>query len=252
MGDRVVVCDVMGDPFAEYQALLARLDEQRRRLRGSERDGPRGLAGAWRKWVARLGLAAAALCLPFFALVGTAVGLYRHLGLPTWLALVCAVALTAALLISYAVWVWKRLGGRWRWPRYAARTALAVVGAYSIYSLLYLSSYNVKEEALRSRYRSLHPLLRIAASTFVLVDRDLVITDMSREPEDYEAMGLPLYERSLHFIQEDGYAHALDLRTLGRSEWRNRLLQAYFIALGFRTSRHVGTADHLHVSLPPP
>ncbi len=65
-------------------------------------------------------------------------------------------------------------------------------------------------------------------------------------------MGLPVYERSLHFEQADGYIHAMDLRTLGRGEWRNRLMELYFRTLGFRTLRHVGTADHLHVSLPPP
>lgn len=242
----------MRDPFAEYRELVASLEERLGRLRGGGDEGGAGRRSTWRRWALRLGVASAALFLPFFVLVGGSVGLYRLAGLPTWLAIIGGVVLTAALLVAYAMWVWRRLGGRWRWSRQAARTALVLVGAYGIYSLLYLSSYNVKDDVLRSRYRSLHPLLRLATSTFVLVDRELVITDMSREPSDYAAMGLPLYERSLHFIQDDGYAHAVDLRTHGRSEWRNRLLQAYFMALGFRTLRHVGTADHLHVSLPPP
>jgi hypothetical protein len=110
----------------------------------------------------------------------------------------------------------------------------------------------VKNEDLRSEYRSLHPLLRVATSTFILVDGDLVITDMERQAADYERMRLPVYERSLHFVQEDGYAHAVDLRTIGRSEWRNFTMQVCFRAMGFRTLRHVGTADHLHVSLPLP
>jgi hypothetical protein len=126
------------------------------------------------------------------------------------------------------------------------------VGAYCLYALIYLSSLNVKGTELREEYRSLHPLLRLATSTFILVDRDLVITDMERQAQDYERMGLLLYEHSLHFIQEDGYAHAVDLRTVGRSAWRNLLLRAYYGAMGFRTLRHVGTADHLHVSLPLP
>jgi hypothetical protein len=33
---------------------------------------------------------------------------------------------------------------------------------------------------------------------------------------------------------------------------RNGLVRLYFEALGFRTLRHVGTADHLHVALPLP
>jgi hypothetical protein len=65
-------------------------------------------------------------------------------------------------------------------------------------------------------------------------------------------MGLPPYERSLHLRQDDGYAHAVDLRTAGRSEWRNFLMRSYYRLMGFRTLRHVGTADHLHVSLPLP
>jgi hypothetical protein len=62
-------------------------------------------------------------------------------------------------------------------------------------------------------------------------------------------MGLTPIEASLHVRQDDGYVHALDLRTEGRSELRNRAIQIAFWALGFHTLRHVGTADHLHVSL---
>jgi hypothetical protein len=50
-------------------------------------------------------------------------------------------------------------------------------------------------------------------------------------------------------VQEDGYVHAMDLRTEGRTELRNRGIQLGFWLLGFSTLRHVGTADHLHVSL---
>jgi len=78
-----------------------------------------------------------------------------------------------------------------------------------------------------------------------------VVTDAARTREDYAAMGLPPAETSLHFAQSDGYVHALDLRTAGRAEWRNVLVEAGFRMMGFRTLRHVGTADHLHVSLPP-
>ena len=33
--------------------------------------------------------------------------------------------------------------------------------------------------------------------------------------------------------------------------WRNLLLRGYFATMGFPTLRHVGTGDHLHVSLRP-
>jgi hypothetical protein len=72
---------------------------------------------------------------------------------------------------------------------------------------------------------------------------------MSRQPEDYERMGLSTNGASLHYRQADGYAHAVDLRTRGRSPGRNILIRLYFEAMGFDTLRHVGTADHLHVSL---
>lgn len=56
-------------------------------------------------------------------------------------------------------------------------------------------------------------------------------------------------EASLHFPQDDGWVHAVDLRTTGRPEWRNRALEMAFWVFGFHSLRHVGTADHLHVSL---
>ena len=48
-----------------------------------------------------------------------------------------------------------------------------------------------------------------------------------------------------------GHVYAVDIRTKGRKEWQNSLVRGYFRAMGFETLRHVGTADHLHVSLPP-
>ena len=77
-----------------------------------------------------------------------------------------------------------------------------------------------------------------------------MVTDLGRTAEDYLKMGLPVNETSLHFKLDDRFVHALDLRTVGRTEWRNRLTAGYFRLMGFRTLRHVGTADHLHVSLP--
>ncbi len=243
----------MTDPFAEYDALLARIESEGGQAR--QADAPprsavvkRALARA----AIRASLIIAALALPFYLLVGGAVFLYRHSGFSTWPALLSGVVLTASLLTLYAARLARHVVGRRRVARAVAKISLAVVAAYCLYGLVYLSSMNVKEEGLRHHYRSLHPLLRIATSTFILLDRDLVITDLQRRPEDYERMGLPVYERSLHFIQTDGYAHAVDLRTLGQGQWRNLAMEAYFRLMGFRVLRHVGTADHLHVSLPVP
>jgi hypothetical protein len=250
----------------EYQALLERLEAGRYALRvragtvrvcldslrGRAGEHPGRVAGTLRRGSLKVTLFACALAFPFFLLVASSVELYRHFAFPTWLALAGGITMTGALLLLYAAWGWRRLGLLRPMPRVMVRVVFGLVATYCLYSLVYLSSLNVKGDDLRSRFGSLHPLLRIATSTFILVDGELIITDMIREPADYARMGLPLYERSLHFVQADGYAHAVDLRTAGRSEWRNRLLQAYFNALGFRTLRHLGTADHLHVSLPPP
>jgi hypothetical protein len=107
----------------------------------------------------------------------------------------------------------------------------------------------VKSADVREEYGSLHPLLRVASSVVFLADPGSVMTDAGRTEEDYWLMGLPVNEASLHFPQEGGYVHALDLRTVGRPHWRNVALEMAFWAFGFHSLRHVGTADHLHVSL---
>ena len=159
------------------------------------------------------------------------------------------IVATAVLCLIYASMLWKRMTGK-RKVRLARRLLFAVVGGYAVYGLLYLSAANAKTPELREVYTSLHPLMRMAASTFLLFDREAVVTDLRRTAEDYQKMGLPVSETSLHFRLEDRFVHALDLRTTGRTERRNQLTAAYFRVMGFRTLRHVGTADHLHVSLP--
>jgi hypothetical protein len=149
----------------------------------------------------------------------------------------------------YAVWVSEQLTGRARPADLARTVALPLVAAYTLYALLYVSAANAKSDEVRAEYLRLHPILRLAVGTLLLADRDLLITDMARRTADYPRMGLRVFERSRHLRQADGYAHALDLRTSGRGEIRNRLTHLYFVAMGFETLRHAGTADHLHVEL---
>src|SRR5690242_20971807 len=63
-------------------------------------------------------------------------------------------------------------------------------------------SANAKSEQIRAYYGSLHPLLRVGLSTLLVFDRDAVITDLGRRPEDYRTMGLPQNAASLHRSEE--------------------------------------------------
>ncbi len=191
------------------------------------------------------------LCLPFVVLLRAATYLYQHQGMPTWLALGGGALLALLVLTVYGVWVSKKLTGKGRVRFVAKWMALPLVLFYCGYALLFLATVNAKSDEVRHYYTQVHPLLRVAVSTLILVDEGVVITDLGRTPQDYVAMGLPIYEASLHYVQDDGYVHAMDLRSLDRSGVRNLLTKAYFRLMGFRTLRHVGTADHLHVSLPP-
>lgn len=188
--------------------------------------------------------------LPFAVLVRVSVFLYAELDVQTWFALAGGVLATVLVVTIYSAAVSKKLTGKARVRVLAKRVAVPLVVAYCVYTLMYLSSVNAKSSEVREYYRSLHPLLRITVSTVILVDREIVITDAHRTPEDYAAMGLPPQMESLHYRQEDGFVHAMDLRTVGRPSWRNTVVDAYFRIAGFDTLRHVGTADHLHVALP--
>ena len=204
-----------------------------------------GLGFVWfaLKWIM-------ALALPFFVLVRGSMYAYQDWGWGTWSSLALGVSATVVVFLAYTAWLWKRITGKHRVPVVMRRLLLAVVVGYSAYGLLYLSSANAKSPDVREYYSSLHPLMRMGASTYLLFDRDGVVTDLERTAEDYLRMGLPVNETSLHFKLEDRYVHAMDLRTIGRSNLRNRFTEMYFRLMGFRSLHHVGTADHLHISLP--
>jgi len=126
---------------------------------------------------------------------------------------------------------------------------LSIIGGVVVTAFLLLI-YLVVMHRLKSEIRSLNPILRLAVGTLVMIDKEAVITDTNRVPEDYKKMGLKTNKSSLHYEQKDGYANAIDLRVRGKSEIRNKLTQWYFDWMGFNTLRHGGTGDHLHVSLP--
>ena len=214
--------------------------------RGAKRHRLRTLPLRAVRWIA---LAAVLAMAPFFLLIRGGVFAYREWGLGTWPSLALSVAATALLLALYAWGVSRRIGARKGMKKLLARAAATVGVAYVVYSLVFVAGANVKSDEVRTEYSGLHPLLRVATSAVILVDPGSVITDAGRTRDFYRRMGLSPNETSLHFQQDDGFVHALDLRTAGRPDWRNKGVELAFWAMGLHSLRHVGTADHLHVSL---
>jgi hypothetical protein len=206
--------------------------------------GARRRRWRWKRWV--LGVPVG-LVLPFVVLVRLSTWLYGTQQLGGWVSVLAALVASVVLLTIVVLIVGRRLG--FKIGIRVIRLTGVLLTAYCVYLLLFVSAANVKSEEVRDTYSSLHPVLRIAVSTFVVMDREAVITDAQRTPEDYGNMGLSAPNTSLHFKQADDFVHAIDLRTIGRSETVNSLTEWYFKLMGFSTLRHTGTADHLHVSL---
>lgn len=192
------------------------------------------------------------IVLPFFILIRGSSFIHNNYDLGPWTSLAGGAVITTVLLFIYMTFIYrkftKKIGDSDNLKR-RGLFALALVVLYCGYGLFFISSDNFKNPQLRSEISDLHPLLRLGVSTFILMDKDMIITDASRKPEDYKKMGLKTAKNSLHYKQKDGYAYAIDLRTNNRNEFRNTLMKSYFILLGFNTLRHVGTDDHLHISL---
>ena len=202
-------------------------------------------------WLLRTVLTLVTLvALPFLLLIRLTLHLHVFEAFNIWMALALGIAAATVVLLIYAAIIQHWVTGSWNITRRKVQILLLIVVLYSGYSLMYLSGSNVKSEEVASTYLSMHPTLRLATSTLVLIDQDLVVTDMGRTPEDYAKMGLPALENSLHYKQESGFVEAVDIRTKGKPEWANFLVRIYYQSMGFNTMRHVGTADHLHVSVP--
>lgn len=232
---------------AQFDAQLA---EYTRTSGGRKPANPGKKSFSFPRWSARmLGLILLVL-FPFFLLIRISLFTYISYNLNGWVALSAGIAGTILILVLYGSFLAYRINGKARTRKFFLQSAAVVVCCYCCYALLYLSSVNVKSAQDLAHYRSLHPILRVTMATAILADGDLIITDMQRTPEDYRKMGLPAREKSLHYRQSTGYVHAVDLRTQGRPEWKNQLSEHLLRLLGYHTLRHVGTADHLHVSLP--
>lgn len=188
--------------------------------------------------------------LPFFVLIRMSVYFYLNQGFLDWTALTGGMAISALLLFLYLFVLLRNVKNNKRLLKYGLYVISTVVFGFSMFSLLYISTMNTKTPEVREFYRSLHPILRIGISSTILADNNLLLTDIGREPFDYDRMGLPVNVSSHHYKQDNGYVHAVDLRTRGHGVVRNALLRFSFEMMGFKTLRHTGTADHLHVELP--
>ena len=192
------------------------------------------------------------IILPFVVLIRGAVFLHEQYGLYAWFSLLGGVLMSAIILFLYFIFIKGYMTGQvgdFKSIKRKYWLALVLILVYCLPSVLYLSAANAKHSEVQKEFSDLHPILRLGISTIIFLDNDLVITDAKRQPEDYQKMGLKTKKQSLHYKQSDGYAHAVDIRVNGKGVIGNWLLKIYFNAMGFNTLRHVGTADHLHVSL---
>lgn len=189
------------------------------------------------------------MILPFYLLVRASVYFNVTQGYSEWIALGGGIFISILLLLVYMLFLFKKVKDHKQRFKYSIYSAGLMVFGFCLFSLFYLSGVNAKSPEIREVYRSMHPILRVAISSVTLADGDLVITDIERASSDYQTMGLPVNPSSLHYRQESGYVHAVDLRTRDQSMIRNYLLQFSLEVMGFETLRHVGTADHLHVEL---
>ncbi len=192
------------------------------------------------------------LILPFIVLIRGSVFLHHNFDVSPYFSLLGGIILTSIVLLLYLSIAFGKISGKVGGPKAFKNRwiiVLIMTMGFAIHGLFFLSSDNTKHAEVQKEFQSLHPILRIGVSSLIWIDKELVITDASRKPEDYKKMGLKTAKQSLHYKQKDGFAYAIDLRTNNRSDLRNNLIKTYFWLMGFNTLRHVGTGDHLHVSL---
>ena len=188
--------------------------------------------------------------VPFILLVRGAVHMHNASDYLPWVCIAGGMLMAMAIVFIYLSFIHRLFVTGDGLPlKMRLFITLFIVGTYVAHGVFYISTENMKSDALRAEMRDVHPLIRLAVSTLIHLDKSLVITDADREPEDYQDMGLKSPQHSLHYKQYTGYSHAMDLRTRSRPEWQNLLVRNYFRLMGFRTLRHHGTADHLHISL---
>ncbi len=192
------------------------------------------------------------IVLPFIVLIRGAVYFNTSMEWAIWPSLAGGVVITTLLLFIYMTFIYGKFTGKVGDKDNLQRRlifAFLIVAGFALHAIIFISNDNIKKPEIKEEYSELHPFLRLGIGTILKIDSKLVVTDGQRVKEDYEKMGLKSKKQSLHYKQEDGFTYAIDLRTNDRSEWRNQALAIYFGAMGFNVLRHVGTADHLHISM---
>ena len=165
-----------------------------------------------------------------------------------WLVWVAGMAGGALLGLVALVW-----GLRLPWVWSARRLlplGLMLVALLAVGGLWHFPQQNFKDGGVATEWGQLHPTLRWGLWAVRVADSGLVVTDIARRPDDYDAMGLSVVQASKHYIQGDGYAHAADVRLRGAGAVRAWFRQGLFLLMGLEAERHQGSADHLHVYLP--
>lgn len=192
------------------------------------------------------------LVAPFFIFLKSSVYIHEHYEYPAGITIIIALIILAIILFLYVTigysLIFKKLGSGDALKQRLIFMFLLSAGVL-FHLLFFISNRNVKSSNVKSEYNKMHPILRLATGVFTKIDKEMVMTDIARTAEDYGNMGLKENPTSLHYPQKDGYAYALDLRTKGKSKFSIAAMNWYYKILGFKTLRHVGTADHLHVAL---
>ena len=148
---------------------------------------------AMKKIFAELFKISIVLIFPFILLIRGAVTFHEQFQLAPMLAILAGVLAAAFLLFLYFSIVYGQFTGRLgsgTAVRRRAFWALAITVLFAIHGIFYMSSENMKNPEVRQEINKVHPILRLSVSTLVYIDKDLIITDAKRQPEDYSKMGL--------------------------------------------------------------
>lgn len=172
-------------------------------------------------------------------------------GMGVWQALLVGMLACTVYWIVFSFFLmsrWLGVSESFAWAS-KLRFLFWIIIAANLYFVAVVPLQNLKHGELKSEYQQVHPILRLGVRYLALIDKSLIVTDMSRAKGDYAKMKLKPLERSKHYPQVDGWVYAVDLRTKHKSPILNYCVQAYFQLMGFETLRHDGTYDHLHISL---